>query len=223
MDSGRLIATIIQGLIGCAIVYLVLNFFRQKKKDSVFDEIKSIEAKMANMRLILKAKVKKKSHFFRATSPVHIKTGDPFDIAATELSDLAFESNTEFEKYFVLSKQLNTYIKITAMKKQNEKALDPTVGTAAVDLKSVVDTSKPKENPEFMTTDIKNEFTIIKIIHEMIIVSKVLKKKIEEFNYTHPKKPIHIPEVIQFTSVTELKKIFSTQTPALVKTEETAA
>lgn len=223
MDSGTLIAAIIQGLVGCAIVYFVLNFLRQKKKDSVFDEIKNIEAKMANMRLILKAKVKKKSNFFRSTSPIPIKTGDPFDVAATELADLAFENNDEFEKYFALSKQLNTYIKLSALKKQGEEVPDPSVDAAYVDLKSVVDTNKPKENPEFMTTDIKNEFTIIKIIHEMITVSKALKKKIEDFNYTHPKTPINIPQVIQFASITEVKKIFSTETPAVIKVEDTAA
>lgn len=223
MDSGTLIAAIIQGLVGCAIVYFVLNFLRQKKKDSVFDEIKNIEAKMANMRLILKAKVKKKSNFFRSTSPVPIKTGDPFDVAATELADLAFENNEDFEKYFTLSKQLNTYIKLSLLKKQGEEAPAPSAEAAYVDLKSVVDTNKPKETPEFMTTDIKNEFTIIKIIHEMITVSKALKKKIEDFNYTHPKTPINIPQVIQFASITEVKKIFSNETPISVKTEDTAA
>ncbi len=223
MDSGTLIAAIIQGLVGCAIVYFVLNFLRQKKKDSVFDEIKNVEAKMANMRLILKAKVKKKSNFFRATSPVPIKTGDPFDSAATELADLTFENNEDFEKYFVLSKQLNTYIKLSALKKQNEEVADPAAEAAYVDLKSVVDTNKAPENPEFMTTDIKNEFTIIKIIHEMILVSKTLKKKIEDFNYTHPKSPINLPQVIQFASITEVKKIFSNDAPASIKAEDTAA
>lgn len=223
MDSGTLIAAIIQGLVGCAIVYFVLNFLRQKKKDSVFDEIKNIEAKMANMRLILKAKVKKKSNFFRATSPVHIKSGDPFDMSATELADLSFENNEDFEKYFALSKQLNTYIKLSALKKQGEDVPEPAAEAAYVDLKSVVDLNKPKENPEFMTTDIKNEFTIIKIIHELITVSKTLKKKIEDFNYTHPKSPIQIPQVIQFASIAEVKKIFSNDTAALSKTEDTAA
>lgn len=224
MDSGTLIAAIIQGLVGCAIVYFVLNFLRQKKKDSVSDEIKNIEAKMANMRLILKAKVKKKSNFFRSTSPVPIKTGDPFDTAASELADLAFENNEEFEKYFTLSKQLNTYIKLSALKKQGEDVPEPAADAAYVDLKSVVDTNKPKENPEFMTTDIKNEFTIIKIIHEMITVSKTLKKKIEDFNFTHPKTPIALPQVIQFASISEIKKIFANEaTVTTIKTEDTAA
>lgn len=224
MDSGTLIAAIIQGLVGCAIVYFVLNFLRQKKKDSVFDEIKNIEAKMANMRLILKAKVKKKSNFFRATSPVSIKTGDPFDLAATELADLAFENNDEFEKYFTLSKQLNTYIKLSLLKKQAEEASAPAPDSTTVDLKSVAGDSKPKENPEFMTTDIKNEFTIVKIIHEMITVSKTLKKKIEDFNFTHPKSPIALPQVIQFASISEIKKIFSNEPiVASIKTEDTAA
>ena len=220
MDSGTLIAAIIQGLVGCAIVFFVLNFLRQKKKDSVHDEIKNIEAKMANMRLILKAKVKKKSNFFRATSPVPIKTGDPFDLAATELSDLNFEKNEEFEKYFTISKQLNTYIKLSLLKKQGEEPA--TQDAAYVDLKSVV-VDTPQETPEFMTTDIKIEFTIIKIIHEMIVVSKSLKKKIEDFNFTHHKTPINVPLVIQFASIAEIKKIFSSEAPALQKTEDRAA
>lgn len=222
MDSATLIAAIIQGLIGCAIVFFVLNFLRNKKKDSIHDEIKNIEAKMANMRLILKAKVKKKSNFFRATSPVPIKTGDPFDLAATELSDLNFEKNEEFEKYFTISKQLNTYIKLSLVKKQGDEAAAVPQEAAYVDLKSVV-TIAPQETPEFMTTDIKNEFTIIKIIHEMIIVSKTLKKKIEDFNFTHHKTPISIPQVIQFASIAEIKKIFSSEAPIPQKTENPAA
>lgn len=222
MDSGTLIAAIIQGLVGCAIVFFVLNFLRQKKKDSIHDEIKNIEAKMANMRLILKAKVKKKSNFFRATSPVPIKTGDPFDVAATELADLNFESNDEFEKYFTISKQLNTYIKLSNLKKQGKEAAEAAQEPAYVDLKSVVENAAP-ETPEFMTTDIKNEFTIIKIFHEMISISKTLKKRIEDFNFTHHKTPIAVPQVIQFASMAEIKRIFSTETPSLVKAEDTAA
>lgn len=222
MDSTTLIAAIVQGLVGCAIVFFVLKFLRQRKKDSIHDEIKNIEAKMANMRLILKAKVKKKSNFFRATSPVPIKTGDPFDMAATELADLNFENNEEFEKYFTISKQLNTYIKLSNLKKQGEDAAQQAQDPAYVDLKSVVENA-PQETPEFMTTDIKNEFTIIKIIHEMILVSKTLKKKIEDFNFTHHKTPIAVPQVIQFASIAEIKKIFSTDAPALQKVENTAA
>lgn len=216
MDN-NLLTLILQISVGCAMTYYILNFLKQKKKDLVTFDIKNLEARMASLRMILKAKVKKKSQYFRASFSASVKKGDPFDLALTELAELPFETNDHFEKYFSSSKQLNTFLKIDRSK--SSMAADAA-------LLSAVDTPAPVEvqnlNSDFMTTDIKNEFIIIKTIHEMIELSISLKTKIDHYNLMHPKLPLAEVKVIQFPSVVDVQKIFSEQASNL-QIEKTAA
>ena len=153
----------------------------------------------------MKAKVKKKSNFLRAHATTAIKQGDPFDVIATELAENPFDSNDDFEKYFTLSKQLNTFLKFDLVKQQTVAAK-----TSAVTEQPM---SKPaaETNADFMTADVKNEFTIIKTIHEMINLSSILKVKIDHYNSTNLKKPLRPVQPIEFASVIDIQKIFSTE------------
>ena len=209
MDTSTLIAAIIQALFGCAIVFFVLKFFRQKQIDQHREDIKKLEAKMSSFRMLLRAKVKKKAQFYRATMPQAIRQGDPIDNSANELCDLAFEQGADFEKYFDLSKQLNNFLKIGLDK---AKAAAEAKGVAAPETSTDAKSSSVTgvgSNSEFMTADIKNEFTIIKIMNEMVDLSHKIKSRIESYNLNNTKSSLPVPETIHFKSLPELKRIFS--------------
>ena len=94
------------------LIYFVLNFIKQRKKNMLAHEIKQLEARMSSLRMILKAKVKKKSQHFRTSMASSIKSGDPLDCAILKLAELQFEANEHFEMYFSVSKQMNIFLKI---------------------------------------------------------------------------------------------------------------
>lgn len=215
MDIFTFATALVQATIGCAIVFFILNFLRQKQRDIVTFEIKNLEAKMSSLRMILKAKVKKKSIFFRSSATSPIKQGDPFDLLANSLSDLVFETNADFEKYFTLSKQLNVFTQISSSKNE-PVSIVPEVAAPS-------NPSSSEVRPDFMTIDVKNEFTILKIINEMVRLSSVLNAKIEHFNQSNLKTPLRQVEIIQFASMTDLHKIFSTQVTELQNIDELAS
>lgn len=212
MELSTIIAVLIQGLFGCAMAFFILRFFRQKQIDQQKEDVKKLEAKMSSYRMLLKAKVKKKAQFYRASMPQAIRQGDPIDNVVTQLTDLNFDSGEEFQKYFDSSKQLNNFLRmgIEKAKATQEAKLDPT-GQANLQkppqsVENVIDT-----NSEFMTTDIKNEFTIIKIMNELIDLNLKIKSKIETYNSANFRNQLPVPKPITFNSLHELKKIFTSQ------------
>lgn len=224
MDIFTLITALIQATIGCTIVFFIFNFLRQKQKDIFNFEIKNLEAKMSNLRMILKAKVKKKSHFFRATAIIQIKQGDPFDLTACELAELAFENNEEFEKYFTLSKQLNKFLQLDQLKQkaleEKNSESDKNISNDKVDVE--IRRKVSEVDSDFMTVDVKNEFIIIKTIHEMIALSVVLNEKIGHYNLSNLKNPKTPFSIIHFPSVADVQKIFSMHVPEIDTTKSAA-
>ncbi len=224
MDFSSLLVTILQISIGCSIIFFIFNFLRQQQKNIIITEIKNLEARMSSFRLILKAKVKKKSNYFRSVSPAAIKQGDAFDGVATELAELPFESNEDFEKYFILSKQLNILIQHEFA--QHNAAAESSITKKATVQKIAPMPLNPDTNevlPDFMTADIKNEFAIIKAIHDMIGLSVTLKSKIDHFNATNLKTQRPSVQIIHFPSVIAVQKIFSSSNPPPLESEKSAA
>lgn len=207
MDIAKLFTAILQISIGCAFAYQVFNFLRKKKKDGVHNEIKKLEARMSSLRLILKAKVKRKSQYFRSLITATVRQGDIFDLALCELAELPFEQNEQFEKYFAISKQLNNLLKVDR----------PEMGEIAAP-----ENSSGNQSADFMTNDFKNEFVIIKAIHEMIDLSVVLKTKVDHYNMINPEKSHPEIKIIQFPSVSDVQKVFSIHSSD-ISTEKTAA
>ncbi len=208
MDIAKLFNVILQISIGCVFAYLVFNFLRKKKKDGVCNEIKNLEARMSSLRLILKAKVKRKSQYFRSLITATVRQGDIFDLALCELAELSFEQNEQFEKYFSISKQLNNLLKVDR----------PEMG----EIVAPENSSGNQGGADFMTNDFKNEFVIIKAIHEMIDLSIVLKTKIDQYNIINPEKSRPEIKIIQFPSVCDVQKVFSIHSSD-ISTEKTAA
>jgi hypothetical protein len=189
---------------------MVLKFFRSKQKGNQKENIKRLDAKMASLRMLLKSKVKKKAQHYRAAMPHIVRKGDPIDQAATSMTELNFETGEEFQKYFDLSKQLNGFMKIGIEKARSSgDARGASEGTG----KSRIASSYAIDpNSDFMTTDVKNEFTIIKIMNEIIELNKTLRGKLTTYNASVKRKKdkLPVPQLIAFPDLAELKRIFST-------------
>ena len=214
MDLFTIVTAIVQAILACAVLFFCFSFLKAKQKNSHREEITKMDAKMANMRMLLKAKVKKKAQYYRATFPQPYKQGDPLDVAAKDLSELAFETGDDFQKYFDISKSLNGIMMIAIEKNQQaKKDKEPTKSApaAAESTTPKVSEDKKAHGSDFMTADVKNEFTILKIMHEMVALSQKIKNKIDSYNAAHPKNSINPTIVFHFDSLPDLQRIFSSQ------------
>lgn len=219
MDLFTITTAIVQAILASAVLFFCFSFLKTKQKNSHREEITNMDAKMANMRMLLRAKVKKKAQFYRATFPQAYKQGDPLDVAAKDLSDLAFESGDDFQKYFDFSKTLNRIMKIAVdknqqTKKEKEASAPAAIAPVSADATGTTPGAGASGNSygaEFMTADLKNEFTILKIMHEMVELSQKIKNKVDSYNSSNPKNSINPTIVFQFNSLPDLQRIFSSQ------------
>ncbi len=207
MDLFTITTAIVQAILASAVLFFCFSFLKTRQKTSHREEITKMEAKMANMRMLLKAKVKKKAQFYRATFPQAYKQGDPLDVAAKDLSELLFETGDDFQKYFDLSKTLNGIMKIAIEKSLETKKENTTQEPNAVNRTE----ASTQSASDFMTADIKNEFTVLKIMHEMVELSQKIKNKIDSYNASNPKNSINQTIVFRFDSLPDLQRIFSSQ------------
>lgn len=174
--------------------FIVLHVLRSTKKRTLRNEISNVEAKMAAFRINLKNRVKKKVMRFRASYPSRITTGEPIDVSLTRLSDLNFEKNTDFQDYIDLSKKINCLIALASIDKNSETSLA-----------SAVDTDKC----DFMGADFKNEINIVRLINDMVVVSKTLNKHTSRYNNFNRRAKMVSPEPISFPSLFELQKVYT--------------
>lgn len=174
-------------------VFVVLQVFRNLKKKNLKEDIATTEARIANLRLNLKTRVKKKSQQFRVNYPKNLAPGDPVDTAIAMLSSIDFEKNDDFESYIELSKKINGFIKLANAPKEAE------------------DDSTPKfeDNSynDFIGTDIKNELNIVRIINDLVSISKTLQRQVTKFNHLERKNKVPYKEVISFPSYFELQRV----------------
>lgn len=173
--------------------FIVLHVLRSMKKRTLRDEISKIEAKMAAFRINLKNRVKKKAKRFRATYPASITTGEPIDISLTQLSELSFEKNSDFQDYIDICKKINRFIDLANADKNSEASQ-----VAPNDL----------DKCDFMGTDFKNEINIVRLINDMVIVSKTLSKQTIRYNHFDRRAKMSSPEPITFSSLFELQKVY---------------
>jgi len=169
---------------------------RSLKKRNLIDDISKIEARLAALRLNLKTRIKKKAHRFRATYPQAITKGDPIDIATSKLVELTFEKNSDFQEYIDLCKKINSYIELASIEIAPEKKAE---------------FQNPGRNSDIMGADFKNEINIVRLINDMVSVSKVLNKTITKYNNFDRKVRLPQKESINFTSLFELQKVFKNE------------
>lgn len=166
------------------------------KRRTLRDDISKVEAKMAAYRINLKNRVKKKAKHFKASYPSSITSGEPIDVSLSQLSELTFEKNSDFQDYIELCRKINNFIELAKVDKG-------------------VETGQPVHHDadqcDFMGTDFKNEINIVRLINDMVTVSKTLNKQVSRYNHFDRRAKMIAPEPINFTSLFELQKVFKNQ------------
>ena len=61
---------------------------------------------------------------------------------------------------------------------------------------------------DFMGTDFKSEIAILRLIKEMVDVSKLIHTRIENYNMTNLKQPIAPVKIITFPALAEVNRVF---------------
>lgn len=173
------------------IVLLITKFVRFKRSSSVKSDVLNLQAKLSQLRLALKGKIKKKSNIFRGSFKAPITEGDMIDNALKQLVDNPFESSDDFQGYFDLSRRIVNFIQV-----ENS-------GDAAANVNV--------EN-NFMCSDFKTEMDIVRVIKEMTDISSKINSRIEENNRMSPNQPIAKVDSLIFTSMVDINRIFKEDT-----------
>ena len=172
-------------ILGCGVVFIGLSFLKSKKFLNAKNDIQNLQARLSQMRLALKGKIKRKSNVFRAGIKANIVEGDIYDSTLKSITEVKFESSEDFQLYFDISKQLVKMIQIS--------------GDGDVP-------SHVAEN-NYMSSDFKTEMDIIRLIKEMSDLSNKINSRVEEHNRTSTQKLQRVDSLV-FPSITEVNKVF---------------
>lgn len=180
---------------------LANNLVKYKKSSNIKTEVQNLQARLSKLRLSLRAKVKKKSHIFRASlSKTPITEGDMIDSALKELVENPFETSEQFQNYFDQSRKIVNFIQV-----ETKTELSPTDNL---------------EN-NFMCSDFKTEMDIVRIVKEMNNVSTSINRRVEDNNATYPNQQLKKVDGIVFDSLADVNRIFKTDDPtAKIEIEE---
>lgn len=188
-----------------AFALFVFKFIQARKNSGEKNQIQNLNAKLSMVRMTLKAKIKGKSNKYRALFKFGITAGDPVDLLLNELIGLSLENGDDLQRYFDISKQINSLIVAEAAKEAAKEvarqSLDGKTDQPARDTSHI-----GKE--DFMGTDFKSEIAILRLIKEMVEVSVALNKRIDHFNSASPKNPIARVNPLSFSSYIEVNRVF---------------
>ncbi len=182
-----LIQLVIQITLFGGVTFIVFNMVRSKKFKSAKTDIQYLQARLSQLRLALKAKVKRKSNVFRSMMKTAIVEGDLFDTSLKSLVEVNFNTGQDFQKYFETSKQL--------------------FNIASVDNKGTGLAEHTNEN-DYMSNDFKTEMDIIRIIKEMVDLNSKINHRVEEHNRTNTQKLERV-ESLMFPLITEVNRVFN--------------
>ena len=238
MDSMSLVGIVGQLFFACIVLFMLVNFARAKQKSNQQEEIIKLTARLANLRLILKAKVKKKTNYYRNVFPQPLHTGDMIDTSLNKITELKFESGPDFQTYVNICRGVNQYLKMSLEKYEKEQlVLEKKIADGTADEEKSENTPRPKprrnvdiysnqievDGPySFMTPDMKTEFSIIKIIDEIVHLVLKIKEKIVVFNRDNPKKPLPNIDQLEFPALMDIKRIYQ-ENPDLKAAKDTVA
>ncbi len=169
-------------------VFLVLSFFKTKKLTSFKTDLQNLQARLSQLRMALKGKVKKKSNVIRAACQANIVEGDPFDQAVQQLVNNKFESSDDFQDYFDTSRKLVRMLQIESKEPIAEHSV---------------------EN-NYMSHDFKTEMEIVRIIKDMCDLSARINVRIEEHKRTSGLKHPRVDSLV-FPAITEVNRIFNSE------------
>ncbi len=174
----------------CGILFLATKIVKFKKTDNVKSVILNLKAKLSQLRLALKGKIKKKARIFRASLQKPVAEGDLIDTSLKQLADCPLETSEDFQNYFDLSR---TIVNLILVENNGETASQTNI-----------------EN-DFMCSDLKTEMDIIRIIKEMTDLSSRINVRIEECNRITPNQPMAKIDSLIFTSMVDINRIFKNE------------
>lgn len=167
--------------------FALFKVLKTKKFHSAKSEIDNMQARLSQLRLALKAKVKRKSNSFRTMIKTSIIEGDLFDTATRSLVDVKFETSDDFQSYFDISHNIAKMIQVENGTLQEANS----------------------EN-SYMSTDFKVEMDIIRIIKEMTMLSARINNRVEDHNRTSSQKLKKVDNLV-FNSITEVNRVFKAE------------
>lgn len=170
-------------------IFIALSYMRSKKLNSFKTDIQNLQARLSQLRLALRAKVKRKSNVLRAASNVAVVEGDMFDSALKQLVENKFESSDDFQEYFDISRKL--------------------VKTIQIESKELISEVSIENN--YMSQDFKTEMDIVRMIKEMCDLSAKINARIEEQKRTSPGQKIARVDSLVFPAITEVNRIFNSE------------
>ncbi len=169
------------------------KFIQSRKNSGQKNQIQNLNAKLSMLRMTLRSKLKTKSYKYRSLFRIGITSGDPIDEALNELIALPLENGDDLQRYFDISKKVNSML-ITQAAAEAKK--EQTAGV------------EPVGKEDFMGTDFKSEIAILRLIKEIVEVSRVINKRIENYNLANPKQPIAQVNTLTFPALAEVNRVF---------------
>ena len=182
-----------------AFALFCFKFLQAKKNSNQKNQIQNLNAKLSMLRMTLKAKIKSKSYKYRALFKTGVTSGDPIDLALNELLTLSLENGDDLQRYFDISKRINSLLVTENTHEALLNKKDPSINT-----KEIVQVGKE----DFMGTDFKSEIAILRLIKEMVEVTEIINKRIDYFNSVYPKLPIARLNSLNFPSLMEVNRVF---------------
>lgn len=180
----ELLNTVFKITLAAGALYIAFNVVKSKKINSTKTDLQNLQARLSQLRLALKAKVKRKSNVLRTMIKSSIIEGDVFDTTTRSLLDIKFETSDDFQNYFDVSRNI--------------------VGMIRVDTGT---TAESNSENNYMSSDFKTEMDIIRIIKEMIDLSGKINSRVEEHNRTSSQK-LQKVDGLSFPSSSEVHRVF---------------
>jgi hypothetical protein len=181
-----LFTTVLKIAVFGGFVLFVTNILKFKKFSNVKSEILNLQAKISQLRLALKGKVKKKSNIFRGSLKAGTTEGDMVDNALKSLCENNFECGDDFQAYFDASRKIVNYIQIQSGEGPTQTA----------------------EN-NFMCGDFKTEMDIVRIIKELSTLSAKVNSRIDDYNRINANQKMPKVDSLIFPSLAEIGRIFN--------------
>ena len=182
----ELFTVVLKLILGCGVVFIGLTFLKSKKFSNAKNDIQNLQARLSQLRLALKGKIKRKSNVFRAGIKANIVEGDIYDSTLKSLTEVKLETSEDFQTYFDISKQLVKMVQLS--------------GDGASMPSHMTDNN-------YMSSDFKTEMDIIRLIKDMSDLSSKINIRVEEHNRTSSQKLQRVDSLV-FPSITEVNKVF---------------
>lgn len=165
--------------------YFVIDMTKRKKLDAVNQQLQSADARLSQLRMALKTKVKRKSTVFRSMYNKSITIGSMFDVSVKSLLQIKFDVGEDFELYFNVSKEIVNILKA--------EKVDCWFEEFSID-------------SDYMTNDLQLELEILRIMKEMMNATDRINSIVDEHENEFKSHKFTRVEKLTFPSASETDK-----------------